>query len=1072
MKNILATALAFSVSLMALAEPVSKQAALYTAKSFLLSRGKNPLQTPHPPLGGVPAAKKLPLKGDGGSVGEAFYVFNVGENNGFVIVSADDRTEPILGFVEHGTFDSESIPENMKAWLLSCEEQIRYIIDNDVKPDSPLLRRRSKVQSVRHSVPEILSTRWDQGLPYNIACPKYYKSDGSQANPATGCTATAMAQVINFYKFPEKIAADIPALTNTYTLSDGTKMTSTAPIVPAGTSIDWENMRDSYVWESGHVANAQDYAVANLMLYCGQSVRMGYGASSGGNFNAEAFIKYFGFDDSAFVGFRSDYSLDRWTDMLYHEIEEGYPVIMAGNSSRSGHAFVIDGFDGDNLFHVNWGWSGSCNGYFLIGILNSGDTSGSLATSSSAGYSMGQCALFNLRLPDDVKADSQTRLTADDISITSSSIRCKWSNKTGSQGTFSTGIVMLTEDGSISLVGQPQTISGMAAGATSQKTYQLLRKLPQGTYRLSPASKQNVSRTWRPAYNLYYDYIEAVVDSVGKPTLTIVHSENILDIDTIVFPGSRAAGEQQEVKVTFRNNGNDYYHEVFLFTRKDGGELTYSGYRAPISLRRGETTEVSYYFKPAEAGTYELMFFSDYSHNSLVAQGTAEIIEAAQADKAFLRVTSYSIANASGGYLYGGRMVGKVAIWNMKTTDFHGKVRLQLWIQKDGDDYVSGGTILTKEIDVPANQTVDVDFEYNDLKEGHSYYLPVNYVDQEGELSGAGIWSHSWRVMPGIISWNGDGTVAGQPYQTNISIDSTACGLYADCKNINSLTPTVNPNTIYAFADGMTPPGSLAEANVVVGNHAKNISLEQGYPYYIPVRFQADEATFSFTFPLTERGDGWHVLTLPFAPDAVLANGSPVSVNDSLSHVWIYEYTSVDDDGNVCFEPAKLLRGNTPYIIASDSTMAGCTIQFSADDVTFHRTGSDKMMVSTQAYKFLGTTLTPTVCNCYVLNAEGTAFEYTTSDRQMSGLSAYFTTTYAEADRPGSILLPECTAVTGIHPYDDATALSSPMGEGSGVRQEFRGGLFDLGGKLHPHGGNRNVKSGIYIVGGKKVVVK
>lgn len=83
-----------------------------------------------------------------------------------------------------------------------------------------------------------------------------------------------------------------------------------------------------------------------------------------------------------------------------------------------------------------------------------------------------------------------------------------------------------------------------------------------------------------------------------------------------------------------------------------------------------------------------------------------------------------------------------------------------------------------------------------------------------------------------------------------------------------------------------------------------------------------------------------------------------------------------------------------------------------------------------------------------------------------------FTTTRAEADRPGSILLPECTAVTGIHPYDDATALSSPTGEGSGVRPEFRGGLFDLGGKLHPHGGNRNVKSGIYIVGGKKVVVK
>mgnify|MGYP002623921771 CR=1 FL=1 len=317
MKRTTLTLLSLCLALALAAEPVGREAALFTAKAYLTAKGKSINATQSP--------VSSPRKAASASASDDayYYVFNAGNDGGYVIVSGDDRTEPILGYVEQGNFDPENIPENMRSWLQGYADQIKYIVDNNLDPSSPLLKKRNKVRGTKHSVPELLTTRWNQGQPYNITCPKYYKGDGSQDYPATGCTATAMAQVMNFYKYPEKTKTVIPALTNSYTLDDGTTKTSTAKAVPRGTPIDWENMRDTYSWNVEANANAQDTAVANLMLYCGQSVNMGWGASSGANFSAEAYTKYFGFDDQAHWVNRSDYDIDDWTDMLYEELEGG-----------------------------------------------------------------------------------------------------------------------------------------------------------------------------------------------------------------------------------------------------------------------------------------------------------------------------------------------------------------------------------------------------------------------------------------------------------------------------------------------------------------------------------------------------------------------------------------------------------------------------------------------------------------------------------------------------------------------------------------------------------------------------
>ena len=981
------------------AEPVGKQAALYTAQAYMLAKGKT--------LSSNPSSRKG-TKDFSQAEQDYYYVFNAGDDGGYVIVSGDDRTEPILGYVEHGTFDPDNIPENMRSWLQGYADQIKYIVDNDIDPNSPLLKRRNKIRGTKHSVSELLTTRWNQGHPYNLTCPNYYTDQDNDEHryPATGCTATAMAQVMNFYKYPDKLKAQIPALTNTYWTRDGTQKNVTTPAIPRNTPIDWENMRDTYDCWDEHQHTAQDTAVANLMLYCGQSVNMGYGPSSGANFSAEAYTKYFGFDDSAFVGERPDYSIDEWFDMLYNEIAQGYPVLFSGFSSGGGHAFVLDGFDGDNLFHLNWGWGGGSNGWFLVGILNPGDNSGIGASSSSDGYSMGQRALFSLRLPDNVKADAMTALTINDVEITGTSIKGNWINWTGSTGTFNTAIVKLNDDGTLSPVGTTQTISSMGVNTYQTKTFNINKKLSEGTYKLSPASKLSSSKTWRTKYNMRNEYIEAVVDADGVPTLSFKNPVVDISIENIEFPGTRIVNTQQEVRVTFRNNGDEYYQEVHFFASKSNDKV-YTNNRSMVAVRQGETVDVSYFFTPYETGTYNLWFCTGSDGSGQVGQGTMEVVDASDAEKANLTASNFTISNAVSGTVYGKRLAGKVSIRNNASTDFHGQIRFQLWTYRQGEDYVYSGPSQTVSLDLAASKTASVNFDFDNLSTDLTYYFPIYYVNQDGELNGAGIWEHSYTVNSGVLSWTKTGVISGKAYSASMTAASTACGLYADCNNFTRLTPNSNKNTIYAFAPGMDVPSSLDNSNAVSGNHASHINFVKEKPFYVSVNFVADEATFTYTFPTTEDGSGWHAFTMPFEADEITVDGSPVALDDPLNHFWIYEFAAQGDNGEVIFEPATVLRSGSSYIIAGDAQMAGRDVVFHSTDVPFYKTGSDKLVVTSQHYKFQGTTLGPSVKDCYVLNADGTAFEYTTTNKTLAGLVPYFTTTLPEEQRLPSIQLPE-----------------------------------------------------------------
>lgn len=305
---------------------------------------------------------------DGKEPCQQLYFFNIGNDNGFVVVSGDERTPDILGYSFDGCISS-SMPENMR-WFLSGMAKEIESLQQSGKDLSPLSGSYQPIEP-------LITTHWNQNAPYNAQTPVI----GGKQTP-TGCVATAMAQIINYLR-PIGSKA-IP----TYT-TDTKKITVEA--LPA-TTFDWSQMEDSYT------SSASAPEVAKLMRYCGQAVEMDYTANSSGAASVDvpdAVAKYFGCSELINMEYRADYTRDKWNELIHNELTEQRPVYLRGSNAEGGHAFICDGYDTDGLFHINWGWGGLSDGFFLLSALspNEQGTGG-----SSSGYNSSLSAIINWHL--------------------------------------------------------------------------------------------------------------------------------------------------------------------------------------------------------------------------------------------------------------------------------------------------------------------------------------------------------------------------------------------------------------------------------------------------------------------------------------------------------------------------------------------------------------------------------------------------------------------------------------------------------------------------------------------------
>ena len=304
-----------------------------------------------------------------------------------------------------------------------------------------------------------------------------------------------------------------------------------------------------------------------------------------------------------------------------------------------------------------------------------------------------------------------------------------------------------------------------------------------------------------------------------------------------------------------------------------------------------------------------------------------------------------------------------------------------------------------------SGKTSTASFQFNNLNFDDTYHIAVS--NSAANISGGGIWDHSWVPKAGILYWKNSGLVVGQASKGILSAPATAIATYISNVAVSRMASNKNPNTIYYFKDcTRIPTGTVTEANMIVDGSANVVNFYSEYPYYVPDYFEADTAYFHYTFPADETGMGWHTVTLPFAPESISRGDFTYQLNDSLNHFWIYEFSAINDEGNPIFTPAKELRANTPYLIACDSLFRGLTITFSGYKQPFYTTGSDRMIISSDTYNLFGSTYQPSLKNVYMLNADGTAFEFVSKSTQLPALSSYFVTKLAEEDKPEQIILP------------------------------------------------------------------
>ena len=390
------------------AEEISVEQALEQALTFLTNQ-ENTSDGSHRAQGVTP---QLTLT----SKVSGLYVFNVENNGGFIVVSNDDRTIPVLGFSESGGFNPDNMPDNMRAWLKGYADEIEWLKQNG-KTSSTTGPQRVRKSVGSHStapVAPLVTSTWDQDAPYNNLCPTYNDGWYGSGKCATGCVATAMAQVMYYHKWPQTSKKPIPAYT-TYSYN------MTLPSLPLVT-FDWANMKDSYL---GNYTPVQATAVATLMKYCGYSVKMDYGPSSGAYTEdvAIALVNYYDYNPNTtrFVS-RSSFTYANWTDLIYHEVSHNRPVCYGGMSTGGGHEFVCDGYKyemGTDFFHINWGWGGMSDNYFVLSALDP-DQQGIGGSTSTDGFHYGQDAVIGIQ--KSTESGSSANIPANVVDLTVNNI--------------------------------------------------------------------------------------------------------------------------------------------------------------------------------------------------------------------------------------------------------------------------------------------------------------------------------------------------------------------------------------------------------------------------------------------------------------------------------------------------------------------------------------------------------------------------------------------------------------------------------------------------------------------------
>ncbi|GHT23291.1 hypothetical protein AGMMS4957_14640 [Bacteroidia bacterium] len=472
-----------------------------------------------------------------GAAGETvcYYVFNVngGSNQGFIIVSGDDIARPVLGYSDNGAYDESNLPSNFVYWMDGLSQQIASAVENNA-PQSTEAKAEwdsylggNSLRAASPVVGPLLQTQWNQSPIYNDLCPTI---NGGKA--LTGCVATAMAQIMKYYNHPAKGTGSSAAYTTETT-------GKSIPAVPFNVNYDWGNMINDY-GSGTSPTNAQKTAVATLMYHCGVSVKMDYGldgSAAAASDGLKALTTHFGYDNSIATKDRRYYNDAVWGDMLREQLDARLPVLYDGFDSRtnSGHAFVCDGYDNADKFHLNWGWGGSHDGYFVTTALNSGNGT----------YNENQNIHINIK-PDEggVPPPYELKLFKDNLTTSATAVdRGKsftvngcWKNVGMSPFSGGVGIAIVDNDDAIlEIIGITQFTGSLASGYffNSDVNCAVSSAITPGSYKLRAVVK--------PAGGSNWEIVTGAAGLVDKLDITVNEAMVPDNSDLKLYNGSNPA---------------------------------------------------------------------------------------------------------------------------------------------------------------------------------------------------------------------------------------------------------------------------------------------------------------------------------------------------------------------------------------------------------------------------------------------------------------------------------------------------------------------------------------------------
>lgn len=553
MKKFLFVLTCLMMSVMMQAGDVSRQEALEKARQFMPNKEFKQQESGQRKAPGI-APMNCP-----------YYVFNAENNGGFVIVSGDDRTEAILGYADKGELDVENAPDNVK-WLLDYYDEVITAMGKLPENSEEQVSSHRKIMantSTRKTIEPLLKTQWDQMDPYNKFCPEWV---GTGLRYPAGCVAVAMAQVINYHQWPK---GETSAMDAYISAENNISMPALPP-----TSFDWDNMTED--------------DIARLMLYCGQSVKIQYdeyGSAAFGDRVPFALINVFQYSKGARYEARRGYSDDEWEQMVYDELLANHPLFYDGGASKSTqgcHAFVVDGFE-NIFFHINWGWGGALDGYFLLTGLSTDE--------NLLPYNFNQHAVFCVETTlsklsvDNMYCTQGDTYNQSDVSRGSTTedfpsvyFSCELTNDLSSNTTLDVGYGLYDGDELVQVLSQEQHPFSVGETYAYRKDLSIGHDIKEGNYHIVAIYRGSNTEQWQKAFGSTCDYVDASIDALSlslhsRPDYAEDAEEDygVYTIDGVTYRLSSRNGNYQAKVLPYKEDGK-YAGDVFI-----PAEVTFTG---------------------------------------------------------------------------------------------------------------------------------------------------------------------------------------------------------------------------------------------------------------------------------------------------------------------------------------------------------------------------------------------------------------------------------------------------------------------------------------------------------------